>query len=85
MKGGERMNPFEIKDCALLRRMSGLPPAVNLRELRERIVACSPDVLYHHFCDTQLAPSSDYPDYISPTEHGRVGLTNLLDPLSYGR
>ena len=57
------MNPFEIKDCALLRRMSGLPPAVNLRELRERIVACSPDVLYHHFCDTQLAPSSDYPDY----------------------
>jgi len=50
------MSPFEIKDCALLRQMSGLPPAVNLRELRERIAACSPDVLYHHFCDTQLAP-----------------------------
>jgi len=63
MKGGERMSPFEIKDCALLRQMSGLPPAVNLRELRERIAACSPDVLYHHFCDTQLAPSTDYPDY----------------------
>jgi len=57
------MNSFEIKDCALLRQMSGLPPAVNLRELRERIAACSPDVLYHHFCDTQLAPSTDYPDY----------------------
>jgi len=63
MKGGERMSPFEIKDCALLRQMSGLPPAVNLRELRERIAACSQDVLYHHFCDTQLAPSTDYPDY----------------------
>jgi hypothetical protein len=55
------MSPFEIKDCALLTRMSGLPPAVNLRELRERIAACSPDVLYHHFCDTLLAPSIDYP------------------------
>jgi len=57
------MSSFEIKDCALLRRMSGLPPAVNLRELRERIAACAPDVLYHHYCDTQLGPSSYYPDY----------------------
>ena len=57
------MSPFEIKDCALLTRMSGLPPAVNLRELRERIAACSPDVLYHHFCETPLVPAIDYPDY----------------------
>jgi hypothetical protein len=57
------MNPFEIKDCALLRRMSGLPPAFNLRELRERIAFCTPDVLYHHFCETSLAPSFDFPDY----------------------
>jgi hypothetical protein len=57
------MNPFEIKDCALLRQMSGLPPAFNLRELRERIAVCTPDVLYHHFCETPLAPSFDYPDY----------------------
>jgi hypothetical protein len=57
------MSPFEIKDCALLIQMSGLPPAVNLRELRERIAVCSPNVLYHHFCDTQLGPSTDYPDY----------------------
>jgi len=28
------MTPFEVKDCALLARMSGLPPALNLRELR---------------------------------------------------
>ena len=31
------MTPFVVKDCALLTRMSGLPPAINLRELRERI------------------------------------------------
>jgi len=57
------MNPFEIKDCALLSRMSGLPSAVNLRELRDRIASCSADVLYHHFCETPLSPSFDYPDY----------------------
>ena len=57
------MRPFEVKDCALLRKMSGLPPAFNLRELRDRISVCSPDVLYHHFCETPLSPSFDYPDY----------------------
>lgn len=57
------MNPFKIKDCALLTRMSGLPPAFNLRELRDRLSTCNPDVLYHHFCETLLAPSFDYPDY----------------------
>lgn len=57
------MNPFEVKDCALLTRMSGLPPALNLRELRDRIAGCHPDVLYHHFCETPLVASFDYPDY----------------------
>jgi len=57
------MYPFEIKDCALLSRMSILPAAVNLRELRDRIASCSHDVLYHHFCETTLVPSFDYPDY----------------------
>jgi len=57
------MNPFEIKDCALLARMSGLPAAVNLRELRDRIASCHRDVLYHHFCETPLTPSFDLPDY----------------------
>jgi len=57
------MNEFEIMDCVLLTRMSGLPPALNLRELRDRIATCHPDVIYHHFCETTLAPSFDYPDY----------------------
>ncbi len=57
------MTPFEVKDCALLTRMSGLPPAFNLRELRERIAACSDNVLFHHFCETTLRASFDNPDY----------------------
>lgn len=57
------MKPFEIKDCALLVRMSGLPPAINLRELRMRIGACSESVLIHHFCETLLRPTFDNPDY----------------------
>lgn len=63
--GGEEdaVTPFEIKDCALLSRMSGLPPAVNLRELRDRITVCSENVLYHHFCETTLRPTFDNPDY----------------------
>lgn len=57
------MTPFEVKDCALLLRMSGLPPAVNLRELWDRIAVCSDNVLYHHFCETTLRPTFDDPDY----------------------
>ncbi len=57
------MEPFEVRDCALLIRMSGLPAAYNLRELRERLSSCSPDVLYYHFCETPLVPSFDNPDY----------------------
>ena len=57
------MTLFEIKDCALLVRMSGIPPAMNLRELRDRIATCSENVLYHHFCETTLRPTFDDPDY----------------------
>ncbi len=57
------MTPFEVKDCALLVRMSGLPPAVNLRELRDRVAACGENVLYHHFFETTLRPTFDDPDY----------------------
>jgi hypothetical protein len=55
--------PFEIKDCALLVSMSGIPAAYNLRELRDRFAMCSPDVLYYHFFQTPLAPAFDNPDY----------------------
>lgn len=57
------MKSFEIKDCALLVRMSGLPPAINLRELGRRIAACSESVLVHHFFETLIRPTFDNPDY----------------------
>lgn len=57
------MTPFEVKDCALLVRMSGLPPATNLRELRDRIAACNENVLFHHYCETTLRTTFDNPDY----------------------
>ena len=57
------MGDFIIMDCALLTRMSGLPPAFNLRELGDRIGVCSDDVLYHHFCETSLRATFDDPEY----------------------
>ncbi len=57
------MTPFKVKDCALLVRMSGVLPAINLRELRERLAACSENVLFHHFCEPLLRPAFDHPDY----------------------
>ncbi|MEW6050422.1 MAG: DUF5752 family protein [Candidatus Zixiibacteriota bacterium] len=57
------MTPFTIMDCALLTRMSGLPPAFNLREFRDRIAACGQETLYHHFCESSLRASFDNPEY----------------------
>ncbi len=63
MKNGKPIEPFVIMDCTLLTRMSGLPPALNLRELRDRITVCGEDILYHHFCETTLRPTFDDPEY----------------------
>jgi hypothetical protein len=57
------MEPFVVRDCALLVRMSGLAPAATLRELRQRVAGCSDHVLYHHFNETSLRPSFDDPFY----------------------
>ncbi len=54
---------FVVMDCALLTSMSGLPPAHNVRELHDRVSACSDNVLYHHFCETLLRATFDDPEY----------------------
>jgi hypothetical protein len=51
--------PFNVKDCALITAMGGLEPALNLRELRERIAASPPECIFHHFCETVLSPTFD--------------------------
>lgn len=57
------MKEFAVKDCALLVRMSGLPPAINLRELRERVAVADENVLYHHYFETPLRHTFDDPFY----------------------
>jgi hypothetical protein len=61
--GQWEMSDFVVMDCTLLTRMSGLPPALNLRELRDRLGVCSDNVLYHHFCETSLRATFDDPEY----------------------
>ena len=47
-KGGT-MGDFIVQDCTLLSKTSGMFPAINLRELRDRLATCRQDVLYHGF------------------------------------
>jgi hypothetical protein len=55
--------PFEVKDCTIITRMGGVPPAINLRELYERIAVCPVECLFHHFCETLIRPSFDDPEF----------------------
>ncbi len=58
-----QVTPFQIKDCALIVKISDLLPVINLRELRERISAAPADALYFHFCESVLRPSFDDPEF----------------------
>jgi len=55
--------PFTVKDCALITRMAGIDNAINLRELRERLVGCPIECLFHHFCETVIRPTFDDPEF----------------------
>lgn len=57
------MQPFRVRDCALITRMAGVVPAVNLRELAERLRVCPAESLHHHFCETTLRPTFDDPEF----------------------
>jgi len=54
---------FNIKDCALVVMTDVIKPAMNLRELYDRLGACSEDSIYHHFCETKLRSTYDDPDF----------------------
>jgi hypothetical protein len=45
----------------LVVRMADVRPAINLRELYDRVLACSPESIYHHFCETPLRATFDDP------------------------
>lgn len=54
---------FRVKDCTLIVRMGGVEPAINLREFRERLKTCPPECIYHHFSETLIRPTFDYPEF----------------------
>ena len=54
---------FKIKDCTLITRMGGVRETMNLRELEERLRICPDECLFHHFCETVIRPTFDFPDY----------------------
>lgn len=56
-------SPFVVCDCTLISSMEGLEPAINLRELLQRLRSCSIESLFHHYCETVLRPSFDDPDF----------------------
>ncbi|MBD3299212.1 MAG: hypothetical protein GF341_11190 [candidate division Zixibacteria bacterium] len=72
-------DPFYVQGCTLITRTANLKPAINLRELRDRIEACPRASLYHHFCETKLRPSFDDPEY--PNDFAVWAAHALRDPV----
>jgi len=54
---------FTVRDCALITRMAGVDTAINLRELRERLLGAPVECLFHHFCETVIRPTFDDPEF----------------------
>jgi len=88
----DKVTAFQIKDCALIVRITDQLPAINLRELRERIMSCSDDSLYHHFCETVIRPSFDDPEFHndfaiwarhSLHDHVLAERLEIIDPYSF--
>ena len=63
IKNKKPSHVFEVNDCAIITRMGGVGTAINLRELKERLISCSIDCLYYHFCETLIRPTFDNPEY----------------------
>ena len=55
--------PFHVRDCALITQMGGVDPAMNLRELRDRVAKCPVECIFHHFYETLIRPSFDDPEF----------------------
>ncbi len=86
------VTPFQIKDCALIVQIEDIIPAVNLRELRERVTNCPSDSLYHHFCETVVRPSFVDPEFHNDFaiwarralhDHVLAERLEILDPYSF--
>jgi len=86
------VDPFQIRDCALITRTSNGLPSLNLREFREQVARCPIDSIYHHFCETVLRPSFDDPEFHNDFavwarralhDHVLAERLEILDPYDY--
>jgi hypothetical protein len=58
----EGVNPFAVKDCALIAIATG-KQAMTLKELRDNLVAINPNSIYHHFWGGLLEPRFEEREY----------------------
>ena len=56
------INPFQVKDCALLRIATG-EHAQNLNELRDKLLTVHPESIYYHYWGRKLRPRFTDPVY----------------------
>ena len=91
-KTAAKVTPFQIKDCALIVRICDRLPAINLRELRERLESLPEDSLYHHFCETVIRSSFDDPEFHNDFaiwarralhDHVLAERLGIIDPYSF--
>ena len=85
------IEPFKIKDCALIAIATG-KRAQNLRELRELLRGIDINSIYYHFWGGLLRPRFDNPEYhndfaiwIANSLHNKTLAERLavIDPVAY--
>lgn len=59
---GRSVNPFRVKECALLRIATGMR-AQNLEELCEKLRSVHPGAVYYHFWGRRLRPGCSGSEY----------------------
>ena len=83
--------PFAVTDCAMLSIATGVS-AVNLRELRDRLVDIAESSIYYHFWGGRLRPRFEEPVYNNDFAHwAQEGLHDrrlaerlgVIDPASF--
>lgn len=60
--GRENLDPFHVKDCALLRIATGMH-VQNLKELGENLLTVHPESVYYHYLGVKLRPGFADPVY----------------------
>lgn len=62
MSNDTEVNPFALKDCALIAIATG-KQAMTLKELRDNLSVINPNSIYHHFWGSLLEPRFEEREY----------------------